>query len=94
MAKVEGTFTSTGSSNVLHVDKEYEIAINGLGSNVVKPKWSYDKGVTYYYGKAFPEDDVYRGESARPGAQLIIECTSYSSGTVSYCAGQGPTKND
>lgn len=86
---VTGTFTGTGVSASLMLERHFNISING-GSGTVQIQRSFDDGSTFRKVKEYTADIEETGIEPEGGIYYRLECTAFTSGTISYRLAQTP----
>jgi hypothetical protein len=91
---VAGSFTAAGTSSVILNNKQWELITHGTWSGKIRIKVSYDNGATWRIVKNYSsvsDNNIKSSETLDEelivnGAipQIVLECYSYSSGTLSY----------
>jgi len=89
--RLSGSFTGTGSSDNLHVNKPVSVSVDfstGPGAGTIKLERSFDDGSTWKEVEEWA-DESYEGIVEEVSSRVLyrFRCSTYSSGTIFYVLG-------
>lgn len=88
-ASLSGTFSATGTSDVTGLYGRFSLSLTGGATATVQLQRSFDKGVTWGSVEEFVDTNAEKiGEEYAHAVLYRLECTAYTSGTVTYFLGQ------
>lgn len=98
MTAVTGTFTATGQSATFvapsALSGEFNVSLSGTWAGTVALQRSFDAGSTWVTVSkpdlteaAFTSNASFSVKEPEPGARYRLNCTTYTSGTVTYRLG-------
>lgn len=80
---VTGSFEATGASNAIS-GLNLNISLSGFGVGTVQLQRSFDDGSTWFAVKSYTADAQERCDEPETNVYYRLECTAYTSGTISY----------
>lgn len=83
VAVASGTFTGTAQSASVRLSQWFNFSVSGFGSATVSLERSFDDGGTWLVVESFTSDAEKRGYEAENNLYRV-NCSSYTSGTISY----------
>lgn len=81
---VSGTFTGTGTSDELPVHGSFTYSLTGAASATVALQRTLDNGTTWGTVESTTGDAEKNGEELTHEVRYRLNCTAYTSGTVTY----------
>lgn len=81
---VAGTFTGVAVSNAFVTRAGFNMSLSGFDMATVKLQRSFDDGATWRDVETFVGDAERRVDDPEAGVWYRLNCTSYTSGTISY----------
>lgn len=88
MPRITGTFEATGQSAELKVSSaNYTLSLSGGATATVKLQRSFDDGVTWKDVKSYTADAEENGFEPTSKVSYRLNCSAYTSGTVTYVFG-------
>lgn len=81
---ITGSFTGTGTSAAFVTRGGFNISLSGFGSATVKLQRSFDAGSTWRDVESFTADVERRVDDPESGVFYRFNCSSHTSGTISY----------
>lgn len=91
MAHKSGTFTATGFGDEVKISGLFTVDLKGFGVASVQLLRKFPTESTFRtVDVPFTDNSEFNGEEAIPGTVYKLECTAYTSGTISwFLGGQG-----
>lgn len=83
MSLLSGTITGTGTTANTQMWGKFNLSLTGFGAATVSLERSIDGGVNWGTVESFTADAEKIGECA-DSAKFRLNCTAYTSGTISY----------
>lgn len=84
IALLSGTFSGTGRSSSVSIKDGFNLSLSGFGSATVAIERSFDNGATWKTIEAYTADAEKRGCEPEDGVLYSLNCSAYSSGSISY----------
>ena len=83
--EVTSTFTGTGQSSTVVLAKDFNLSLSGTFVATVAIQRSFDDGATWKTVESYTAEIESTGfEPEGGGALYRLNCTAYTSGTVTY----------
>lgn len=90
---VSGSFTGSGQvSDWFQTAGGFNLSLSGFGTATVKLQRSFDEGDTAVDVETFTASAERRVDDPEPGVWYRFNCSSHSSGTISYRLSGGARK--
>ena len=84
IVEVTGTFTATGQSSTVVLAKDFNLSLSGTFVATVAVQRSFDEGVTWKTVESYTDEIESIGFEPESGVNYRLNCTAYTSGTVTY----------